>query len=442
MSDTAILVENLAKQYILGTNGSSEGLRHIIHDFVSAPLQWMRKPASRKAPAKAKPAVDPFWALKDVSFEIKHGEVVGIIGRNGAGKSTLLKILSRITEQTRGRIAITGRVSSLLEVGTGFHPELSGRENIFLNGAILGMKRTEIKKKFDEIVAFAEVEKFLDTPVKRYSSGMYVRLAFAVAAHLEPEILIVDEVLAVGDTQFQKKCLGKMQDVSRGGRTVLFVSHNMAVISQLTTRSVLLRAGEVAFQGPTQRAIELYAEAADTGSGTFFDVEHAPRKWVGTHEAKFVSLRFDRATPMFAFEEDFSFVARVKAVSNFDRLRFSITIYSAEGVPVGGSFSTDYPGMTRGETADVLLTLPRPQLAPGHYFCAVGVGKGNHKTGHIDYDVVQDTLFFEVFPQEGHDGTAAIWTRGWGPIIFQDLRQEKLTESAARSQQMIQAQSI
>jgi lipopolysaccharide transport system ATP-binding protein len=431
MSDTVIHVENLSKKYILGKAGGSDGLRHVIHDFVTAPLRWLKKPASAKngdSRGNGKKSPEEFWALKNVSFDIKQGEVVGIIGRNGAGKSTLLKVLSRITEQTKGRVEITGRVSSLLEVGTGFHPELTGRENIYLNGAILGMSRQEIKAKFDEIVAFAEVEKFLETPVKRYSSGMYVRLAFAVAAHLEPEILIVDEVLAVGDAQFQKKCLGKMQDVSRCGRTILFVSHNMAVITQLTNKAVFLKNGEVAYQGPTDMAVQMYVEAGNSGSGTFFDVENSPRQWIGTGEAKFISLRFDRPTPMFFYEEDFSYLAKIKVFENFERLRFSMTIYTAEGVPVGGSFSSDHPGMKRGETAEVLLTLPKPQLAPGHYYCAIGVGKGDYKTGHIDYDVVQDTLHFEVCPQEGSDGTAAIWTRGWGSVIFQELRQGQPTK--------------
>jgi lipopolysaccharide transport system ATP-binding protein len=204
------------------------------------------------------PSADTFWALKDVSFEVQQGEVIGIIGRNGAGKTTLLKILSRVTEPTEGEVRISGRVASLLEVGTGFHPELTGRENIYLNGAILGMSRAEIKSKFDEIVAFAEIEKFLDTPVKRYSSGMYVRLAFAVAAHLEPEILVVDEVLAVGDAQFQKKCLGKMEDVARGGRTVLFVSHNMGAITSLCNKSILLDAGQIVSQGKTSDIVLMY----------------------------------------------------------------------------------------------------------------------------------------------------------------------------------------
>ncbi len=211
-------------------------------------------------PQNLTPKTEEFWALKDVSFEVKQGEVVGIIGRNGAGKSTLLKILSRITEPTEGRVRIRGRVASLLEVGTGFHPELTGRENIFVNGAILGMTREEVRRKFDEIIAFAEIEKFLDTPVKRYSSGMYVRLAFAVAAHLEPEILLVDEVLAVGDTEFQKKCLGKMGDVAKGGRTVLFVSHNMAAIQSLCCKGIFLEKGYLLKSGSVDSVIHDYLE--------------------------------------------------------------------------------------------------------------------------------------------------------------------------------------
>jgi lipopolysaccharide transport system ATP-binding protein len=262
MSDVVIAVENLGKCYRINHQqaGPNEGLRHLLNHWATAPLRALRGAKEKtEASSRAPSASEDFWALRDVSFEIKQGEVVGIIGRNGAGKSTLLKILSRITEPTKGRVRIKGRVASLLEVGTGFHPELTGRENVYLNGAILGMSRAEIKKKFDEIVAFAEVEKFLDTPVKRYSSGMYVRLAFAVAAHLEPEILIVDEVLAVGDAQFQKKCLGKMQDVStKQGRTVLFVSHNMQAISQLCSSAILLQNGELDLCNETSEVIAKY----------------------------------------------------------------------------------------------------------------------------------------------------------------------------------------
>lgn len=262
MSDTVIRVENLGKKYTLAHQQEGEryrALRDVLADKAKS-LGRHFKPQS-PLPTAHSPSQEEFWALKDVSFEIKQGDRVGIIGRNGAGKSTLLKILSRITDPTEGRINIKGRVASLLEVGTGFHPELTGRENIFLNGAILGMSREEIKRKFDEIVDFAEVERFLDTPVKRYSSGMYVRLAFAVAAYLEPEILIVDEVLAVGDAQFQKKCLGKMKDVSSEGRTILFVSHNMTAIRVLCNKGILLSKGQLKREDDIQSVIQHYLAA-------------------------------------------------------------------------------------------------------------------------------------------------------------------------------------
>src|SRR4051794_25889208 len=250
-----ITVDRLGKAYLLGKRIEPHAtLRDAITDFARAPIERFRH---RFADASAAPGA--FWALRDASFEVGKGEVVGLVGRNGAGKSTLLKLLSRITEPTEGRAVLRGRVASLLEVGTGFHPELTGRENIYLNGSILGMSRVEIRKKFDQIVSFSEIEEFLDTPVKRYSSGMYVRLAFAVAAHLEPEILIVDEVLAVGDARFQKRCLGKMQEVaSGGGRTVLFVSHNMQAVSTLTQRCVLMKKGRVMSVGPTADIINEY----------------------------------------------------------------------------------------------------------------------------------------------------------------------------------------
>lgn len=254
---SAIAVEYLSKKYIIGHQKQERytALRDVLANGAKCLAHKLCHPF---AASENDPTHEEFWALKDISFDIKQGDRVGVIGRNGAGKSTLLKILSRITEPTTGQIRIRGRVSSLLEVGTGFHPELTGRENIFLNGAILGMRKAEIKSKFDEIVAFAEVEKFLDTPVKRYSSGMYVRLAFAVAAHLEPEILIVDEVLAVGDAQFQKKCLGKMEDVGKEGRTILFVSHNMVAVKTLCSRGIVLNKGQVMYQGGVEDAVEQY----------------------------------------------------------------------------------------------------------------------------------------------------------------------------------------
>jgi lipopolysaccharide transport system ATP-binding protein len=253
VTDTIMRVEHVGKSYRIGsTRDAYQTLRDRIAHLATAPLQRLRHPEAMAH------RLETIWALRDVSFEVGEGEVLGVIGRNGAGKSTLLKLLSGITPPTEGRIALRGRVGSLLEVGTGFHPELSGRENVYLNGAILGMRRSEIDRKFDEIVAFADVERFIDTPVKRYSSGMYVRLAFSVAAHLEPEILLVDEVLAVGDIGFQKKCLGKMDEVSRDGRTVLFVSHNMSVIGALCPQCLWLEHGLLAATGPTSEVVDAY----------------------------------------------------------------------------------------------------------------------------------------------------------------------------------------
>jgi lipopolysaccharide transport system ATP-binding protein len=306
MSDVMIKVEGLGKKYIISHQGAGTytAMRDVIADKAKKILKKNIQQPSR----------EEFWALKDISFEIKKGEAVGIIGRNGAGKSTLLKVLSRITEPTHGRIEISGRVASLLEVGTGFHPELTGRENIFLNGAILGMTRAEIRQKFDEIVDFSGVEKFLDTPVKRYSSGMYVRLAFAVAAHLEPEILVVDEVLAVGDAEFQKKCLGKMNDVSKKeGRTVLFVSHNMGAISALCSKAILLNSGTVegfdttgnviasyfSNSANTAHSFDLegtkekhYDEVAELLSGTVRDSNNEPRGRFYVDEEVFVCMKY------------------------------------------------------------------------------------------------------------------------------------------------------
>jgi lipopolysaccharide transport system ATP-binding protein len=257
MTDVAIRCERLAKQYRIGERERYRALRDVITHAATAPFRRLRSAISNQG-SNGHREESTIWALQDVSFEIHRGEAVGIIGRNGAGKSTLLKILSRITDPTRGQAEIWGRVGSLLEIGTGFHPELTGRDNIYLNGAILGMKKAEIARKFDEIVAFSEVEKFIDTPVKRYSSGMYVRLAFAVAAHMETEILIVDEVLAVGDTQFQKRCLGKMGDIARHGRTVLMVSHNMAAIHSLCSRAILLELGKEVSDGDPLAITRLY----------------------------------------------------------------------------------------------------------------------------------------------------------------------------------------
>ena len=283
-----IRAERVSKQYRIGASRTPyETLRESLTRALAAPFRW-RSEASERGPAS-----DSFWALRDVSFEVRQGEALGVIGRNGAGKSTLLKILSRITEPTTGSVVLDGRVGSLLEVGTGFHSELTGRENVFLNGAILGMRKAEIQQKFDEIVSFAEVERFLDTPVKHYSTGMYLRLAFAVAAHLEPEIVLVDEVLAVGDAAFQKKCLGKMGDITEQGRTVIFVSHNMGAVASLCQTGLVLDAGRIGFVGPVTEAVELYL-------GQFSGANELPlmlrHDRAGTGEVKLTGFRLESET--------------------------------------------------------------------------------------------------------------------------------------------------
>src|SRR5262245_14598873 len=270
-SDVAIAIDRVGKRYTIGAPIGTQTFRESLVAMLSAPWRRFQHLAGANGQSPQ------FWALRDVSFDVRIGEVIGIVGPNGAGKSTLLKVLSRITPPTEGHVDLHGRVSSLLEVGTGFHPELTGRENVFLNGAILGMFRTEIRRKFDAIVEFAELAQFIDTPVKHYSSGMYMRLAFSVAAHLEGEILLVDEVLAVGDVAFQQKCLGKMQDVSRGGRTVLFISHNMTAVSALCSRAIVLHQGQPVFDGAVQQGVRFYLEHNPTDSSLDWDLGSRPR---------------------------------------------------------------------------------------------------------------------------------------------------------------------
>lgn len=333
--EAVIKAENLGKKYILSHQRKERYVA--LRDVITNKVKSVIKP---KGDASFHPKED-FWALKGLSFEIQKGDRVGIIGRNGAGKSTLLKILSRITEPTEGRVTIEGRVSSLLEVGTGFHTELTGRENIFLNGSILGMSRSEIESKFDEIVAFAEVEKFLDTPVKRYSSGMYVRLAFAVAAHLEPEILIVDEVLAVGDAEFQKKCLGKMEEVSEQGRTVLFVSHNMETISRLCNKAILLNAGTIQATGGTDEVIKKYLYS-DFGTSS-------QRKWSGMTmpgndtvrlmEVK-IHTKNNEVKESFDITQPIGITMEYEVLKDGDSFTHSFNFYNEEGVNIFNTHDT------------------------------------------------------------------------------------------------------
>lgn len=371
MSENMISVENLSKKYIIAHQQDEGGryrykaLRDVIADGVKSFTKTFIKPTGKK---KHNPAREEFWALDDVSFEIKQGEAVGVIGRNGAGKSTLLKVLSRITEPTKGRISIDGRVASLLEVGTGFHPELTGRENIYLNGSVLGMSKVEIKKKFDDIVAFAEVEKFLDTPVKRYSSGMYVRLAFSVAAHLEPEILIVDEVLAVGDSAFQKKCLGKMGDVAnKEGRTVLFVSHSMQAIAQLTKRCILLSKGNVQFDGNTSKAVQLYL-AGHNQNGKTQGIYQAPDSKTGNYVA-WAKVHTSEKEGIHCWGEPITFEFALHVDKPHESLWFSFQIVSALQQPISifWFYEPDAPFRRERGTFIVQCTIPKLRLYMGSY---------------------------------------------------------------------------
>ncbi len=334
----AIRIEGLSKKYLIGHQKRERytALRDVMMHTLRGIGERLRHPLS---PNRETTDIEEFWALRDIDLEIEQGDRVGIIGRNGAGKSTLLKVLSRITEPTSGRITIEGRIASLLEVGTGFHPELSGRENIYLNGAILGMSRAEIQRKFDEIVAFSGVEKFLDTPVKRYSSGMYVRLAFAVAAHLEPEILVVDEVLAVGDAEFQKKCLGKMEDVAKGGRTVLFVSHNMNAIRNLCGRSVLLSQGRLIEAGPTDEVIEKYASQFQSSIASRIDFKRPDTDT----EAYPIALEFHgadgRETAVFGVGEPWKIDVIFKTERKLPSVIAGLGISTVDGVPIMHCYS-------------------------------------------------------------------------------------------------------
>ena len=347
----AIRVENVSKQFRLGTRqaGGYRTLRETIIDTARAPLARLRRRGG--PPAERRPAedTDALWALKDVSLEIQPGEVVGLIGRNGAGKSTLLKVLSRITEPTAGRVELRGRVGSLLEVGTGFHPELTGRENVYLNGSILGMSRKEIDRKFDEIVAFAEMERFLDTPVKRYSSGMYVRLAFAVAAHLEPEILLVDEVLAVGDAAFQRRCLDRMRELAQSGRTILFVSHNTDQVPRLCTRALLLNQGRVTAGGPAREIVDHYlAELAGPGvGGDLTDIRHRG----GDGRARFTRVHAGRPGGpggLHRSGDDLTVRIEITAAARLDDVSVAVNLRAVSGTRV-------HSGWTKEQ--DVSLTL-------------------------------------------------------------------------------------
>ena len=390
MTELAMRLTGIGKQYVIGADVPGEkSLRETIIDTVAAPVRWVRRGGHR-------PPKPTIWALKDVTFDVKVGEVVGLIGRNGAGKSTLLKILSRITEPTTGSAELYGRVGSLLEVGMGFHGELTGRENIFLNGAILGMKHAETLRNFDEIVAFAELEKFIDTPVKRYSSGMYLRLAFAVAAYLQSEILLVDEVLAVGDVVFQKKCLGKIGDIARAGRTVFFVSHNMAAVQNLCTRGICLRPGGVAADGPVATAIGAYLSELTDGSLANTVLDRIPRPDGMGEKLRFTAARFEGVEnshiPLWS---PMRLRLEFEALEKISGLSLGLSVYSMDREHLFTCEAADSDQIldAREGRISAVCIIPDPQLAPARYVVDL---KARGDRGMLDS--VPSAITFEIEP--------------------------------------------
>ncbi len=396
MGDIAIRAEGISKKYHIGRREENyKTLRDTLAKTFAAPFRKAGRLLGGEATGVAE-LEETIWSLKDVSFEVKRGEVVGVIGRNGAGKSTLLKILSRITEPTNGFAEIHGRVGSLLEVGTGFHAELTGRENIYLNGTILGMKRVEINRRFDEIVAFSEVERFIDTPVKHYSSGMYLRLAFAVAAHLESEILIVDEVLAVGDLEFQKKCLGKMKSISHEDRTVLFVSHNLVAVQSLCTRGLLLANGRVAFDGPADEAIDKYLRYLEGDPRNRF-IDNPERE--GTGEMRIIeSGAFngsEQPSQYLIAGEPISLRFRYQSFAGTKQVVFIMTVFNQLGVAVT-NFDVrmnGFPLRGLGEEGVIVCRIPNLPFPIGRYRIAVALMEGG---SNKIIDLIPNALVFDV----------------------------------------------
>lgn len=374
-SNFAIKAEGLSKTYTLG-GAQDASLRSALSNIFR----------------KNKRTSETFEALKNINFEIKQGEVVGIIGSNGAGKSTLLKILSRITKPSSGRVIINGRVASLLEVGTGFHPELSGRENIYLNGTILGMTRKEVATKFDEIVAFSGVEKFIDTPVKRYSSGMYVRLAFAVAAHLDPEILIIDEVLAVGDAEFQKKCLGKMQDVAGSGRTVIFVSHNMTTVSELCNKGIYIKSGEIVAADSIKNIIQLYYQDIKEENYKFTNALDIPRA-LKSYGQRCIITGFNATKLNFFWRETLSFEVVIKKTDAIlTQFEFGIGFNDFNGHRIC-TYESPIVVFDEGDSVRIRVELTEPHFVPGTYVASMGV-----RSGTVALDVIENAVKFIIDP--------------------------------------------
>ncbi len=416
-SDIAISVRELSKSYTITHEDQK-------HTLASEALLHSLKNIGKKSSSET------FWALKDVSFEINKGDVVGIIGRNGAGKSTLLKVLSRITEPTSGQIDLYGRVGSLLEVGTGFHPELTGRENTYLNGAILGMSKREITRHFDAIVEFAGVEQFLDTPVKRYSSGMYVRLAFAVAAHLEPEILIVDEVLAVGDAEFQKKCLGKMQDVAAHGRTVIFVSHNMGAVQQLCPTAILLRAGRIYKSGPTDQVVPEYLSDAHYSMDGDIDLSNHQARSVGNQPIiQRIRLLSSNGIPTAQFLPDEGLVAEIELQPSktiyAPRLALAIEDSYGRRITTVASYFGNQPLPDISERCRIKCTLPRLNLGTGRYLISVSIA--NKTEGMLDS--VDNAAWIEI-GWHNNFGNSEPYSTVYGPVLTESAWEAVMQNSA------------
>lgn len=427
----AIKAENISKAYQLGEFSTGTLSRDIERMWYK--LRGKEDPFLKVGEANdrsVKGASDIVWSLRDIDFEIGQGEAVGIIGRNGAGKSTLLKLLSRVTTPTTGVIKVKGRIASLLEVGTGFHPELTGRENIFLNGAILGMRKHEIKRKFDEIVSFSGVERYIDTPVKRYSSGMYVRLAFAVAAHLESEILVVDEVLAVGDAEFQEKCLNKMNDVSKGeGRTILFVSHNMDAVRELTSRSIMLKHGQLQEFGDTRQVVMNYLLS---GNHQFGQLVYNPSNWEQVklahlmHEVSFQELEIiGKDNTIFEEGAPFQFSCKIRGNKerDFNGLSFAMRAMTLDDKPVGSWFTKPDLRLLNGQESTFRFQVSSLDLAPGDYYFTVWIGEGDYTNYGKDFDSVNKVFQMKIVPRTGKNAVPVWYHEAWGNVVFKNLTQ-------------------
>ena len=410
-NQTALKIENIKKKYVI---------KHVT-----------KKPDDKKERAKLalynlthpKQAnqKEDFWALNGVNFEVKQGEKVGIIGKNGAGKSTLLKIISRITEPTDGKIEFYGKISSMLEVGTGFNRELTGRENIYLNGAILGMTRAEIDAKFDDILEFSEVGKFIDTPVKRYSSGMFVRLAFAVASHLDPDILLVDEVLAVGDTRFQKKCIQKMRSIADSGKTILFVSHQMNTIRQLCDRVIVLKEGKVIYDGEVEGGIRLYNSEAYMEKRNHYEYKDLARLPGYTlDKAEILSLDIlHNESCIYEADEPIDFKLKLKTkVPDIGDLSFRMLIWQADETPIETAFTKTFANINDVGEYEVEATIRNHNLAPGLYKLTLILSGGNSSSNSENLDYIYPAFVFEVL---NADGTSRAWSRSWGWVHFDDV---------------------